>query len=93
MERIRAWIAWARTIAPERYLLLLLLLLAAGLWFAACSSLPRPLEVVSFAVGDGDCFFIRAPSGRTVMIDCGSRNFKDIGARGDRAQSAAAWGA
>ncbi len=81
MEYLRGWIARARRIAPERYLLLLLALLAAGLWLAAYLSLPRPLEVVSFSVGDGDCFLIRAPSGRNVMIDCGSHDFKDIGAR------------
>jgi len=81
VERIRAWITWARRVAPERYLLLLLVLLAVGLWMVAWRSLPRPLEVVSFSVGDGDCFLVRAPSGRTVMIDCGSRSTKKVGAQ------------
>ena len=81
LEPIRGWLARARQVAPERYLLLLLVLLAAGLWLTAYLNWPRPLEVVSFSVGDGDCFLIRAPSGHAVMIDCGSRNYHGIGAR------------
>ncbi len=69
----------ARKVAPERYLLLLLLLLAVGLGVFAWRMLPRPLEVVSFAVGDGDAFLIRSPSGRCVLIDGGSRSVNDVG--------------
>lgn len=81
MQRIRAWIARLRTVAPERFLLLALAVLAAGLWLVAYLNWPRPLEVVSFAVGDGDAFLIRAPNGKAVLIDSGSRSQKGVGAR------------
>lgn len=68
-----------RKVAPERYLLALLFLCAVGLGYSAWRMLPRPLQVVSFAVGDGDAFLIRSPSGRCVLIDGGSRTVNDVG--------------
>ncbi|MEI7834407.1 MAG: MBL fold metallo-hydrolase [bacterium] len=68
-----------RKVAPERILLLLLLLLAVGLGVFAWRMMPQPLQVISFAVGDGDAFLIRSPSGRNVLIDGGSRTINDVG--------------
>lgn len=78
---IEQGIARVRRIAPELLALWLLVVLAAASWIVALSILPRPLEVVSFSVGDGDCYLIRAPSGRTLLLDGGSRNVPDIGER------------
>ena len=75
------WITRLRRVAPEQLALWVLLALAVATWAAALAILPRPLEVVSFSVGDGDCYFIRTPSGRTMMIDGGSRNIPQVGER------------
>ncbi|MHB9132309.1 MAG: ComEC/Rec2 family competence protein [Armatimonadota bacterium] len=79
--QLRQVLTRLRQIAPERYLLLGLLLVAVGLWVFALRSLPRPLEVTAFAVDDGDAFLIRAPSGRTVLLDGGSRDITEVGER------------
>lgn len=81
MDHIRRWVEWLRRVAPEHLLLLGLLAAAVGVWLLAARNLPRPLEVVAFAVGDGDAFLIRAPSGQTLLIDAGSRTVSDIGMR------------
>jgi beta-lactamase superfamily II metal-dependent hydrolase len=70
-----------RKIAPERYLIVGLALLAAMLWWAAWALWPRPLEVVAFAVGKGDAFLIRSPNGHAMMIDGGSSAIPDVGTR------------
>ncbi|HOF87496.1 MAG TPA: ComEC/Rec2 family competence protein, partial [Armatimonadota bacterium] len=70
-----------RTVAPERYVLLGLLLAAAALWTAILLLPPPALEVTAFAVGEGDALLIRAPSGRALLIDGGSRTLPDVGAR------------
>ena len=62
-------------------MLLLLAVMAAVVWIVAFQLWPRPLEVVSFAVGKGDAFLIRSPNGRTVMIDGGSSEIPDVGNR------------
>lgn len=70
-----------RRLSPDRLALLLLVALAAGLWIAAINSVPRALEVVALAVGDGDAYLIRTPTGRCVLWDGGSRSMDDVGAR------------
>ena len=79
MDRLRTLLTWLRKIPPERYLLLALLLLAGALWWWAAVLLPRPLAVTAFAVGKGDAFLIRAPGGRTVLIDGGSSDIPNVG--------------
>lgn len=68
-----------RRVAPERLLLAVLALVAIGLWWAAARVLPRPLEVTALAVGDGDAYLIRAPSGHCVLLDGGSRSQTKVG--------------
>jgi len=72
-------LARLRRVAPERLLLIVLALIALGLWWWAVRMLPRPLEVTALSVGDGDAYLIRAPSGRCIMLDGGSRSRTDIG--------------
>lgn len=72
MERLRK-------IAPERFVLLGLLLAAVVLWGFVLLAPPRALQVTAFAVGEGDALLIRAPSGRTVLIDGGSRTMPNVG--------------
>jgi competence protein ComEC len=75
-----ALLARLRRVAPERLLLVILALVVLGLWLAVWRVLPRPLEVTALSVGDGDSYLIRAPSGRCVLLDGGSRSRLDIGA-------------
>lgn len=74
-------VRWLRARPPEHLLLMVLAVLAVGLWWSAISLLPRPLEVVGLAVGDGDAWLIRTPSGRCVLWDGGSRSMSDVGER------------
>ena len=39
------------------------------------------MAVIAFAVGDGDALLIRAPSGKAVLIDGGSRGQPEVGDR------------
>jgi len=77
------WIAGlparVRRVAPERLLLVILALIALGLWWGAARVLPRPLEVTALAVGDGEAYLIRAPSGHCVLLDGGSRSQTKVG--------------
>ncbi len=70
-----------RQVAPERLLLVALVLLAVGLWAWIARVWPRPLEVTALSVGDGDALLIRTPSGKAVLIDAGSRFATDVGER------------
>jgi competence protein ComEC len=81
MERMTQWITRMRRIPPERFVILLLALVAAGLWLWVSRVWPRPLEVTALAVGDGDALLVRAPSGRTVLIDGGTRGSAEVGDR------------
>ncbi len=77
MERVRGWIERVRKVAPERFVLLGLLLVAVALWVVVLTMPSNTLTVTAFAVGEGDALLIRAP-GRTVLIDGGSRTMPDI---------------
>ncbi|MHB9105743.1 MAG: ComEC/Rec2 family competence protein [Armatimonadota bacterium] len=76
---IAGLLARLRRVAPERLLLVMLALVALGLWWGAARMLPRPLEVTALAVGDGDAYLIRTPSGRCVLLDGGSRSETKVG--------------
>lgn len=77
MERVRGWIERLRKVAPERFVLLGLLLAAAVLWVIALNMPSATVTVTAFAVGEGDALLVRAP-GRTVLIDGGSRTMPDV---------------
>lgn len=51
----------------------MLALIAIWIWCRALRSEPKNLTAVFLDVGQGDCTFIRTPSGRTVLIDGGGR--------------------
>ena len=48
--------------------------MAIVIWFAALSSKPETLTAVFLDVGQGDCIFMRTPSGRTILVDGGGRS-------------------
>lgn len=52
-------------------------LVAVVVWLSVAFSGPRPLEVTFFDVGDGLCMFVHTPSGKTMMVDCGSSSWRD----------------
>ncbi len=52
-------------------------LIAIAVWLSLAFSAPRPLEVTFFDVGDGLCVFVYTPSGRCMIIDCGSSSWRD----------------
>lgn len=74
-------IGWLRALPPERLVLLGLVLLVLGVGWGWQTVRPRPLEVTIFPVGDGAACLLRAPGGRTVLIDGGSRTQADVGAQ------------
>lgn len=60
---------------------------ALGWWsYWTTSSAPRAAVVITmFDVGDGSCFLVRAPRAaggeETLMFDCGSQQYMDVGVR------------
>jgi competence protein ComEC len=74
-------IARLRKVPLERLLLLGIFLLLVGLsvWIYQCW--PRPLQVFAFDVGKGDAFVIIEPSGHAMIIDGGSSELPDVGAK------------
>ena len=48
-------------------------MVAIGIWCRALKTEPSELTAVFLDVGQGDCTFIRTPSGHTVLIDGGGR--------------------
>ncbi len=61
-----------RSIQIQTFVLLLLLLIVFGIWYAVWREDRRGMLTVSFLdVGQGDAIFIDAPSGRQILIDGG----------------------
>ena len=81
MKFLTKAIARMNKIAPERLLLLGggLLLLGLGMWIYLIW--PRPLQVITFAVGRGDACVIISPTGHALLIDGGSKDLPDVGAK------------
>ncbi|MCS6863204.1 MAG: DNA internalization-related competence protein ComEC/Rec2, partial [Abditibacteriales bacterium] len=50
---------------------------ACGVTFLTVRSAHRPLTVTVLDVGEGDCIFVRAPNGRTMLIDGGSHESRE----------------
>jgi len=50
-----------------------LAVVALGTWWQALGSGERTLSVWFLDVGQGDCIFLRTPSGRTILVDGGGR--------------------
>ncbi|MCC6681538.1 MAG: ComEC/Rec2 family competence protein [Phycisphaeraceae bacterium] len=76
------WFTLAGMFRGRRKTLIAAWCIAAGwtLWMQL-PPLPRPLlQVNALAVGDGSCFLVRS-HGRTLMFDCGSQRYMDVGLR------------
>ncbi len=63
-----------KLVRPERLIVAALGLAALFVAYHCAQSAPRPLELTMLDAGDGDCLFVRAPSGRTMLIDAGTRD-------------------
>lgn len=81
MNNVRKFLVRIRKIAPEQYVLALLLLVAVLLWLLVYLQSPRPLAVIAFTVGKGDALLLRGPAGETVLLDGGSSDIPQLGER------------
>jgi competence protein ComEC len=68
-----------RTIAPERWVILLLMLIAGVAIYWAFSVNSAQLRVTMLSVGDGDAIIVQGYNGKTIMIDGGSRGYETVG--------------
>jgi competence protein ComEC len=66
-------VGWRTALSIERRVILVLVALAAVVWWQAWRVSVRDLTVTFVDVGQGDCAIIHAPNGRTVLIDAGGR--------------------
>ncbi len=65
---------WWERLTPKRLLALGLgLAFILAFWFAVSAYRPGELAVTFLDVGHGQCCVVKAPSGRTMMVDAGSR--------------------
>lgn len=53
-------------------------------WIGAVLPGPSTLSVTFFDMGDGECTLIRTPSGRTMVIDCGTSSWRDASSVGSK---------
>ncbi|MCL5104466.1 MAG: MBL fold metallo-hydrolase [Armatimonadetes bacterium] len=53
------------------------LLITAGIWVYALVSRPKLLSVTVMDVGEGLSVVVRSPSGRTLVMDCGTCSWRD----------------
>jgi len=58
----------------EQLAIVSLAVIAAIIWWQALSSSERTLSACFLDVGQGDCIFLRTPSGRTLLVDGGGRS-------------------
>lgn len=56
----------------------------AVLWLLALSPSTPKLDVTFMDVGEGMCVVVRSPSGRTMVVDCGTSTWRKKGSVGDR---------
>lgn len=65
--------------ARDKRVLILGVIAAVALvvWITALLPGPRTMQVTFFDVGDGLCTLIRTPSGRTLIVDCGTSSWRD----------------
>jgi competence protein ComEC len=68
-----------RRVAPERWVILGLVLLALGGWAWVWQSWPRSLELIAIPVGAGDALLLRTSARQCVLIDGGSRSGEAVG--------------
>lgn len=61
-------------LSRERLAIASLALLALVIWAAVLRNRPETLTAVFLDVGQGDCIFLRTPSGRTILVDGGGRS-------------------
>lgn len=66
IERIR--------LSKEKLAIFSLALIAAIIWLVALRNKPETLIAVFLDVGQGDCIFLRTPSGHTILVDGGGRS-------------------
>jgi competence protein ComEC len=59
-------------------------LIAAGLWVSVFVTGSSQLQVTFLDVGDGLCTVVRTPSGRTLVMDCGTSSWRDDSAVGSK---------
>ena len=65
-------------------MLVLLCALAVVVWLIALLPRPRTMNVTFFDVGDGLCTLVRTPSGRTLVVDCGTSSWRNTSSVGPR---------
>ncbi len=68
-----------KTIAPERWVILLLMFFAGIAIYWAFNVNSAAMRVTMLSVGDGDAIIVQGANGKTVMIDGGSRGYDKVG--------------
>lgn len=61
-----------------------LALIALTVWTAALAPRPATMQVTFFDVGDGLCTLIRTPSGKLLVVDCGTSSWRNSASVGKK---------
>lgn len=61
-----------------------LAVITAAIWIRVLIAQPRPLTVTFLDVGDGLCAVMRSPSGKTMVVDCGTSSWRKPETVGER---------